>query len=260
MESTRRDPGVPKGKEGEKGITRRLRLRGAPKEGRLLGVRRLPRSLAGGVLMMGVLVWFFAGLSGRPLNFLIGFSIIVGVLGLAIWALSMTPIRAKFDQRWKPKRRIEALDTTGWATVAAEFGARLRPGRLPRIDGRVDGIPFRLAFFQRGGARTVAVAKAARSLPKPVRAFPRRAEFRTKHDVRIGDRDFDRAWHVQSADPDSAKRLLSPEARLWIDLAAPESIEAKRRNVVVRRKSFTDEVERLRALVRTALELARPSG
>ena len=104
------------------------------------------------------------------------------------------------------------------------------------------------------------MAKAGRQVRKPVRAFPRRAEFRTKLDVATRDRAFDRAWHVQSADPEGVKRVFSPEARLWVELAKPESIEAKRRKVVVRRQAFTKDPELLRAIVKAAVELARQSG
>jgi len=246
----------PTEKEGERGLTRHLRIGGPPREPRLVGLRHVPRSLAGGVVSIGVLVWFFGGLSGHPVKFAIGASILVGVTWFAVWALAKAPIRATFDQRWRPKRRIEALETTAWRTVADEFGATLRPGRLPRIDGVIDGVRFRLAFFQRGSARTVAVARLATRARKRVRAFPRRAEFRTKRDVRTGDREFDRAWRIQCADEAAVRRLFTPEARLRVLFAGPESIEAKGRRVVVRRRSFTDDTDRLRALLMAAIALA----
>jgi hypothetical protein len=255
MESTRRDPGVPKGKPGEKDITRRVRIKGPPREPRLIGVRRVPRSAAGGAIMLGVLIWFFAGFTDEPLKFLLGLAALVSVTMLAVWGLAQAPIRATFDQRWRPKRRIETLDTTAWKALAAELGAKYRPGRLPRIDGVLDGVPFRLAFFQRGSARTVAVARLTKRV-KRVRAFPRRAEFTTKQDVTTGDREFDRAYHVQSPHAASVKRLFTPEARLRVLLAAPESVEAKRKSVVVRQRSFTADPERLRALLRAATALA----
>jgi hypothetical protein len=212
MESVARTPEVPKKKDGEGRITRRIRVGGAPREGRLVGVRRLPRSMAGGVIMMGVIIWFFAGISGKPLQTIVGFAVLGGAFFLLVWALAQAPIRATFDQRWKPKRRIAPLDTSGWREIAAELGAK-------------------------------------------VTAFPRRADFRTKEDVRIGDLGFDRAYHVQSAAPAAARHLFTPEARLWITKAEPESIDAKKRTVVVRRKAFTSDPAKLRAMIRAAVAM-----
>lgn len=265
METRDRDPGVPSKHESEAGLTRHLRLKGPPRETRLYGYHRIPRNLGGGIIGMFVLFCFIWGLAGYRLSFLLGAAGVVGLFFLAVWALIQTPLRPTFDQRWHPKRRIEPLDTKGWTALAKELRARFTAKRLPRIEGAVDGVAFRLEFRRKGGARTLATAV----LPEPAAArlevFPRRATFSTPEDRETGDAAFDRAWHVTCSDRATAARLLPAEARLRISAAEPDEVWAEGGWAAAMRKSFTEDPTRLRALVHAVVAMAgaddaRPSA
>ncbi|MHC4469647.1 MAG: hypothetical protein ACYTDY_08290 [Planctomycetota bacterium] len=249
MEVVERDRGVPRKRGPEGTLTRKSRVRGAPREGRLYGVRRLPRSFWSGVLGLFVLIVFFAQLSGDPWRFLAGLGIVAGVTALAVWALVMTPLRATFDQRWRPKRRIEPLLTKGWREVADRLGARYDATRLPRIDGAVCGVAFRLKFHREGGARTTASVVLPEPIGAELRAFPRRARFSTPDDLLTGDDGFDRSWHVICADRTAGRKLLGPRAREWIEAAEPEEVHAVGRTASARITGFVADPDVLQALV-----------
>lgn len=262
MESMERDPGVRKAKPGEGSLTRRVRRMGVPPEDRMYGTTwRLPRSLCSGILVMIVFVMFFAGLSGNAPRFLLFLSVAIAVVWFGVWALAKTPIRPTFDQRWRPRWRIEPLDLAPWRVAAAELGVRLRVrGGRPRLRGGRDGVAFVVAYERTGGARTVAGAV----LPKPVRgeirAFPRRAEIHTKEDRSTGDPEFDREWRVTGPDEETVRRLFGPEARTRILAAAPEEIRAKGGKVVLRKTGYTTDARRLVELARAAVAMASPGN
>jgi hypothetical protein len=181
----------------------------------------------------------------------------VTVLALCVWALAQAPIRPRFDQRWRPHRRIRPLDTKGWKGVAARLGARFSETPLPSVRGVLDGVPFRLSYHQRGGARTVAVARLPGAVACPLRAFPRRADYGTREDFFTGDEDFDREWHVLCAHPPTARRLLPRAARRWIVAAEPAEIRVKGRQAAVKVTAFQTDADRLEGLIRAVVGMAR---
>lgn len=260
MESMERDPGVRRGKKGEGPLTSRIRRMGAPPEDRMYGTTwKVPRSLGSAVLGMIVFVMFFAGLSGNAPRFLLFLAAAIALVWFGVWALVKSPIRPTFDQRWRPKAKIEPLDLAPWREAAEALGVRLRVRRgRPRLRGGREGIAFVVAFERSGGARTVAGAVLPAPVRGEVRAFPRRAEFHTKDDRTTGDAEFDREWHVTGPDEETVRRRFGPEARMWILAAAPEEIRAKGRKVVLRTTGFVSDRRRLVDLARAAVAMASP--
>ena len=256
MEIPERDFGLRRKVPGEGPITRRVRLAGAPREGRLHGQWRVPRSLGGGVLGMIVLVLFFSNFAHDRLQFFLALTAIVAFFGLVVWALAMTPIRASFEQRWRPHRKIPPLETAPWKALADELGARYREGKLPRIDGGLSGVAFRLAFYRKRGARTVAVAVLPVAAGSALVAFPHLAEYRTKWDRDTGDPEFDRAWHVISKDAATAARTLGPAARRWIERAEPREVRAEGRFATISFTGFASDPGRIRAMVLAVVAMA----
>ena len=204
-----------------------------------------------------MLFLFWWGIAGYSWNFLLGFCALFGVLGFAVGALIKTPIRPTFDQRWRPKRKIEPLDTTAWRELAEKIGATFSERRLPVVEGAMDGVAFRLFFKRRGGARTVASAVLPFPVRKRLSAFPRRARFTTRADYLTGDEAFDAEWHVTCADRNAAGRLLSPRAREWISATEPTEFAAKNRLASAKMKSFVTDADRIYGLVRSVVEMAR---
>jgi hypothetical protein len=237
-------------------LLRRRRTSRPPGEGRLVGVRRIPRSLGGGALGFLVVILFFAGLSGDPLKFVLFFLLLVAVTALAIWALIKAPIRATFDQRWRPHRKIAPLDTTGWAEVAESQGAKLIIKRRPRLSGSRDGIAFKMEFRRLGGARTIAGAVLPRRARRKLVIYPRRANFHTRLDRETGDHAFDRNWRVATADPRLVAALVHPVARQWIAAVSPERVVVRGRTVSAWCPAYLSDADRLRGLLELVLAMA----
>jgi len=228
-----------------------------PAEGRLVGVRRIPRSLGGGALGVLVLIIFFAKLSSDPLTFLLYLSLAIGVTAFAVWALVQCPIRPTFDQRWRPRRKIAPLDTTAWTELAANLEARIVLKRLPRMKGGLHGIAFKLEFRRLGGARTIAGAVQSRRVRRKLVIYPRRARFHTRHDRETGDADFDRGWRVATADPSLVARFVHPAARRWIAAVLPERVVVRGRTVTAWCHAYVSDPDRLRGLLELVVSMAQ---
>ena len=246
-------------KRDEGSLNRRRRISRPPGEGRLVGFRRIPRSLGGGVLGLLVVVLFFAGLSPDPKTFLIFLGLLVVVTGFAIWALIQTPIRPTFDQRWRPRRKIAALDTSTWTDLAESLGARFGKKRLPRMKGELGGIPFKVEFRRLGGARTMAGAVQHGRARRKLVIYPRRANLHTRHDRETGDREFDQGFRVVTADPNLVARHITAEARHWIVAVQPERVVIRGRTVTAWCPAFVSDPDRLRGLLELVVAMARKS-
>jgi hypothetical protein len=248
---------IPRKQPREGRITRHVRLAGAPRETRLYGFRRIPRNLGGAVLGMLVLVVFFAGLAGDSLGFLLMLAAVVLVGAIFVWALAQTDLRARFDQRWRPRRKIAPLDTGSWRRLAVGLDAKMHEGGLPRITGGILGVAFELRFVRLRGARTLARAVLPEPVTARVEVRPRRARFSTRHDRATGDADFDASFRVTSRDPSAPAGLLTPVAKAWIVAVEPEVVLAQRREVRAWCRGFVEEDDRLRGLVELVAATAR---
>lgn len=249
------DNGLPR-RTGRSSLIHGRRVSRPPGEGRLGGVRRIPRSLGGGFLGVLVVVLFFAGLSPDPAMFIVHIALLIAVMVAAVWSLAQTPLRATFDQRWRPHRKIPALDTATWATVADDLGAELAIKRLPRITGKIRGVPFKMEFRRLGGARTIAGAVQKRRVARKLVVYPRRAEFKGRHDRLTGDAEFDRDFRVATADPRLVDRFLHPEARRWIAAIEPERVIIRGRTVTAWCPAYVTDPDRLRGLVELVAAMA----
>jgi len=230
-------------------LMHRRRVAKPPAEGRLVGLRPIPRSMGGGFLGVVAVVLFFAGLSPDPATFLLRFGIIVALTLFAAWALVKAPIRAKFEQRWRPHRKIAALDTASWSALADDLGACLTGKRRPRVKGQLRGVPFKLEFRQLGGARTIAGAVQSKRIARKLVVYPRRAEFRGRHDRTTGNKEFDRRFRVATADPRLVERYLHPAAQRWIAAVEPERVIVRGRTVTAWCPAFVTDPDRLRGLI-----------
>ena len=56
---------------------------------------------------------------GAAMAFVIAGGVSCIPAAVAVWALVKTPIRARFDQRWRPKRRIDPLAVQPFDNVQA---------------------------------------------------------------------------------------------------------------------------------------------
>jgi len=228
---------------------------------RVTGFRRVPTSLAGGVVGFGLVIYFFVELNrmggGSTLR-LLGFLAVLGIFtALVIWAVVRSPIRARFDQRWKPRRKVAPLDLEAWKALSDEIGGPLTVKRgMPRIVAGHRDVAARLGFVRLGGARTVAAARLPFRAKGVLTVRPRRAVFTAKHERRTGDPEFDAEFRVESRAP-SLLDVLTPEARAWITAVEPDVVRVSGHKVTACRTAFVSEPDTIRGLLELTVSIAR---
>jgi len=170
---------------------------------------------------------------------------------VAVVARFVPPIRG--ERRGRRGRRIRSFDLAGWREVADELGLSLSATPLPRLSGTMDGVALRLGFHRDGGARTEAAVRLPTALPGGLEVRPRRARFRTEHDVPTGDRAFDAAYRTAAIPRDPAViARLTPEVRRRLLELGDAVVRADGDRASVAVPLHAADPDRLRTLLRAA--------
>jgi len=147
------------------------------------------------------------------------------------------------------------VNVAKWLSFAEGMGFCLTEGKRPFISGTLDGRPLRIDTPRR--RRTRARLQLARRAGGKLRVRSRAGRGISTFERRIGDEEFEREFQILCFDPGLAERALTDAARAWLLALGKADVEVRGKMVTVVVGGVEEDLDRLRALVEAAREIAR---